>query len=195
MISLTMRIEKSLITLPFRVSLMLNGVEAISIGGKNYTSSSNSILLPLNLSDEVWLQLMSGSLVENADRGRTGLTSFSGFRVGSITRDDIDADVKRKELEKKREEEILTQRHKLVYDPPKRTGINFGAVKDAGYGSPERKRFPSSTHWHSDTQFRFPKIAGMTVGTVSGPSLNSWTRIQDSGPGRIGITGEIVTIT
>ena len=62
------------------VSLMLNGVEVVSIGGGNESGSSNSILLALNRYDEVWLQLMQGSLTESKDRSRTGMTSFSGYR-------------------------------------------------------------------------------------------------------------------
>ena len=62
------------------VSLMLNGVEVVSIGGGDASGSPNSILLALNRYDEVWLQLMQGSLVEAEDRSRTGMTSFSGYR-------------------------------------------------------------------------------------------------------------------
>ena len=62
------------------VSLMLNGVEVVSIGGGDESGSSNSILLALNRYDEVWLQLMQGSLTESKDRSRTGMTSFSGYR-------------------------------------------------------------------------------------------------------------------
>ena len=68
---------------------MLNGVEVVSIGGTEESGSSNSILLPLNPNDEVWLQLMQGQLIESKDRSRTGLTSFSGYRVGGITPADI----------------------------------------------------------------------------------------------------------
>ena len=53
------------------VSLMLNGVEVISIGGRNGTGSSNSILLALNRRDEVWLQCMQGHLTESSDRYET----------------------------------------------------------------------------------------------------------------------------
>ena len=73
---------------------MLNGVEAVSIGGKGESGSSNSILLPLNLGDEVWLQLMQGSLVETRDRSRTGWSSFSGYRIGRITLKDIAPNMK-----------------------------------------------------------------------------------------------------
>ena len=59
---------------------MLNGVEVVSIGGGDESGSSNSILLALNRYDEVWLQLMQGSLTESKDRSRTGMTSFSGYR-------------------------------------------------------------------------------------------------------------------
>ena len=85
---------------------MLNGVEVISIGGQNGSSSSNSILLPLNADDEVWLQLMEGKLVESSVLGDTGLTSFSGYRIGDITKKDIDW--------KEREKDILAQRQKEI---------------------------------------------------------------------------------
>ena len=62
---------------------MLNGVEVVSIGGGDESGSSNSILLALNRYDEVWLQLMQGSLTEAKDRSRTGMTSFSGYRSDS----------------------------------------------------------------------------------------------------------------
>lgn len=47
-----------------RVSLMLNGQAVVSAGGANDTSASNTILLPLNKDDRVWLQLTRGQLVE-----------------------------------------------------------------------------------------------------------------------------------
>ena len=72
---------------------MLNGVEVVSIGGETESSSSNSILLPLNRGDEIWLQLMQGKLLEAENRSRTGLTSFSGYLVGVIHPEDIAADV------------------------------------------------------------------------------------------------------
>ena len=72
------------------VSLMLNGVEVVSIGGRDESGSSNSILLALNLYDEVWLQLMQGRLVESRDRSNAGLTSFSGYRIGGIEAGDIE---------------------------------------------------------------------------------------------------------
>ncbi len=43
---------------------MLNGQPVISIGGQNNTSGSNSIILPLNRGDRVWLELFRGRLVE-----------------------------------------------------------------------------------------------------------------------------------
>lgn len=65
-------------------------MEVVSIGGPNESGSSNSILLALNPRDEVWLQLMQGKLDESKDRSRTGITSFSGYRVGGISKRDID---------------------------------------------------------------------------------------------------------
>ena len=50
-----------------RVSLMLNSEPVISIGGTNNTSGSNSIILPLNRGDRVYLQLMRGQLIELND--------------------------------------------------------------------------------------------------------------------------------
>jgi hypothetical protein len=63
----------------------------VSIGGRNQSGSSNSILLALNRFDEVWLQLMQGRLTESKDRSRTGMTSFSGYRIGGISIGDIGA--------------------------------------------------------------------------------------------------------
>jgi hypothetical protein len=68
---------------------MLNGVAVVSIGGPDQSGSSNSILLALNKDDEVWLELISGSLIESGDKGKTGYTSFSGYRVGGISVEDI----------------------------------------------------------------------------------------------------------
>ncbi|TRY71703.1 hypothetical protein TCAL_04753 [Tigriopus californicus] len=98
-------------------SLMLNGVEVVSIGGTDESGSSNTILLPLNFNDEVWLQLMQGALIESDDRSRTGLTSFSGYRVGGIAPTDIDPDLS-VEPEKepiKDEESLLSHRHNLAF--------------------------------------------------------------------------------
>ena len=54
----------------FRVSLMLNGQAVVSVGGGNDTSASNSILLPINRGDRVWIQLNRGKLVEiGQDKG------------------------------------------------------------------------------------------------------------------------------
>ena len=54
----------------FRVSLMLNGQAVVSVGGGNDTSASNSILLPINGGDRVWIQLNRGKLVEiGQDKG------------------------------------------------------------------------------------------------------------------------------
>ena len=57
-----------------RVSLMLNSEPVISIGGTNNTSGSNSIILPLNRGDRVYLQLLRGQLIELND----STYSFSG---------------------------------------------------------------------------------------------------------------------
>ena len=46
---------------------MLNGEPVNSVGGQNYTSASNTIILPLNRGDRVWLQLFRGQLVELND--------------------------------------------------------------------------------------------------------------------------------
>ena len=46
---------------------MLNGEPVISVGGQNYTSASNTVILPLNRGDRVWLQLFRGQLVELND--------------------------------------------------------------------------------------------------------------------------------
>ena len=51
----------------FRVSLILNTEPVISMGGQNNTSSSNSIILPLNRGDRVYLQLLRGQIVELND--------------------------------------------------------------------------------------------------------------------------------
>lgn len=48
---------------------MLNGAAVISIGGQNNTSGSNSIILPLNRGDQVWMELFKGQLVELNDLG------------------------------------------------------------------------------------------------------------------------------
>lgn len=73
----------------------------VSIGGANWTTASNSILLPLNRRDRVWIELVKGRLVENEGRGvaaesdnrvesTSGLTSFTGYLVsgGSAFRPD-----------------------------------------------------------------------------------------------------------
>ena len=51
---------------------MLNGEPVISIGGQNYSSASNTIILPLNRGDQVWLQLYRGQLVELTDSWSSG---------------------------------------------------------------------------------------------------------------------------
>ncbi len=72
------------------VSLMLNGAEVVSIGGRDGDGSSNSILLPLNGGEQVWLQLVLGNLIEAENRSRTGITSFSGYLVGRIGPNDVE---------------------------------------------------------------------------------------------------------
>ena len=54
----------------FRVSLMLNGEEVTSIAGTNNTSSTNSIILPLNRGDRVHTDLMRGKLIEISNGSR-----------------------------------------------------------------------------------------------------------------------------
>ena len=51
---------------------MLNGEPVISIGGQNYSSASNTIILPLNRGDQVWFQLYRGQLVELTDSWSSG---------------------------------------------------------------------------------------------------------------------------
>ena len=46
---------------------MLNGEAVTSIGGTNNTSASNSIILPLNRGDRVYIELNSGCLIELYD--------------------------------------------------------------------------------------------------------------------------------
>lgn len=97
---------------------MLNGVEVVSIGGTDESGSSNTILLPLNFNDEVWLQLMQGALIESDDRSRTGLTSFSGYRVGGIAPTDIDPNLSTEiedDIMVNDEEPLLSQRHNLAF--------------------------------------------------------------------------------
>eukprot|EP00095_Tigriopus_kingsejongensis_P000602 maker-scaffold95_size379157-snap-gene-2.33 protein:Tk00602 transcript:maker-scaffold95_size379157-snap-gene-2.33-mRNA-1 annotation:"complement component q subcomponent-like protein" len=96
------------------VSLMLNGVEVVSVGGTEESGSSNTILLPLNKNDEVWLQLMQGHLIESNDRSRTGLTSFSGYRVGGIHPTDINPDFSEEKLAEEPLEDIQN-RHNLAF--------------------------------------------------------------------------------
>ena len=76
---------------------MLNEVEVLSIGGPNDTTASNSILLPLNRRDRVWIELSRGKLVEpyqftdahyNGPK-KSGYTSFIGYLVGEISEDII----------------------------------------------------------------------------------------------------------
>ena len=77
----------------YRVTLMLNDVSVLSIGGSNDTTASNSILLPLNARDRVWIELSQGKLVEpyqftdsqyNGPK-KSGYTSFIGYLIGEIS--------------------------------------------------------------------------------------------------------------
>ena len=81
----------------FRVTLMLNDVCVLSIGGSNDTTASNSILLPFNKRDRVWIELTRGKLVEpfqftdsnyNGPK-KSGYTSFIGYLIGEISKDSI----------------------------------------------------------------------------------------------------------
>lgn len=72
---------------------MLNGESVISVGGMNNTSGSNTVILPLNRGDRVWLQLLRGQLVEvngNSFYGSSvgystgALATFSGYQVSSL---------------------------------------------------------------------------------------------------------------
>ena len=81
----------------YRVTLMLNDVSVLSIGGSNDTTASNSILLPLNERDRVWIELSQGKLVEpyqftdsqyNGPK-KSGYTSFIGYLIGEISQDVI----------------------------------------------------------------------------------------------------------
>ena len=91
-------IPKSLIfNFLYRVTLMLNDVSVLSIGGSNDTTASNSILLPLNARDRVWIELSQGKLVEpyqftdsqyNGPK-KSGYTSFIGYLIGEISQDVI----------------------------------------------------------------------------------------------------------
>ena len=76
---------------------MLNDVCVLSIGGSNDTTASNSILLPLNKRDRVWIELTRGKLVEpfqftdsnyNGPK-KSGYTSFIGYLIGEISKDSI----------------------------------------------------------------------------------------------------------
>ena len=76
---------------------MLNDVSVLSIGGSNDTTASNSILLPLNARDRVWIELSQGKLVEpyqftdsryNGPK-KSGYTSFIGYLIGEISQDVI----------------------------------------------------------------------------------------------------------
>ena len=76
---------------------MLNDVCVLSIGGSNDTTASNSILLPLNKRDRVWIELIRGKLVEpfqftdsnyNGPK-KSGYTSFIGYLIGEISKDSI----------------------------------------------------------------------------------------------------------
>ena len=84
--------------LNFSVTLMLNGSPIVSIGGANGTTASNSILLPLNTRDRVWIELMRGMVMEFSDTTSTyslgpphqlGVTSFVGYRIDDISPTDI----------------------------------------------------------------------------------------------------------
>ena len=75
----------------FRVSLMLNGEAVTSIGGTNNTSASNSIILPLNRGDRVYLELNSGCLIELYDssyrysRQKLGYVKISDYFLNSMS--------------------------------------------------------------------------------------------------------------
>ena len=62
----------------FRVDLKLNGVTVVTIGGRNGTSASNSVLLQLDERDRVWVELVEGRIIEPHPDSAT--TSFLGFR-------------------------------------------------------------------------------------------------------------------
>ena len=77
---------------------MLNDVNVLSIGGKSDTTASNSILLPLNKKDRVWIELTRGKLVEpyhsrdsypHYGPKESGYTSFIGYLIGEISQEDI----------------------------------------------------------------------------------------------------------
>ena len=78
---------------------MLNDACVLSIGGSNDTTASNSILLPLNKRDRVWIELTRGKLVEpyqftdsnyNGPK-KSGYTSFIGYLIGEISKDVINS--------------------------------------------------------------------------------------------------------
>ena len=78
---------------------MLNEVCVLSIGGPNDTTASNSILLPLNKRDRVWIELTQGKLAEpyqftdskyNGPK-KSGYTSFIGYLIGEISQEVITA--------------------------------------------------------------------------------------------------------
>jgi hypothetical protein len=78
---------------------MLNEVCVLSIGGPNDTTASNSILLPLNKRDRVWIELTQGKLAEpyqftdsnyNGPK-QSGYTSFIGYLIGEISQEVITA--------------------------------------------------------------------------------------------------------
>ena len=78
---------------------MLNDVCVLSVGGPNDTTASNSILLPLNKRDRVWIELTQGKLAEpyqftdsnyNGPK-KSGYTSFIGYMIGTISQEVITA--------------------------------------------------------------------------------------------------------
>ncbi|XP_023321313.1 uncharacterized protein LOC111696028 [Eurytemora carolleeae] len=85
----------------FKVSLLKNGVEMVSVQGRadsesrnSGISGSSSIILDLVQGDRVWLQLIRGGLMEAGNR-KSGYTAFSGYRLGCdmLDEDDITADI------------------------------------------------------------------------------------------------------
>ena len=71
----------------------------VSIGGQNDSTASNSVLLPLNRRDRVWIQLRRGKLVEPYSNYRqsnfvgpkvSGYTSLVGYLIGEISHEGID---------------------------------------------------------------------------------------------------------
>ncbi|CAB4061379.1 COL10A [Lepeophtheirus salmonis] len=67
----------------WKITLYLNnGPLTYTSGHSRGNSGTNSLVVPLNVEDRVWLELTNGRIEE-------GSVSFSGFRIGDITHGDM----------------------------------------------------------------------------------------------------------